>query len=117
MDLARLDQQMKMSRSTDFMEYFNAHRSIQSSGIRLNKPDMRLFPEVQPHHQQPIFEIQTNNAAAPPMHNQDQGKLPVNQMQVYNMMQQPGQAQFNQQEFAARAKLAQANMQGNQMRP
>lgn len=66
MDLARLDNAMKMSRQSDFQDYFNSHRSMQASGLRIGKPDMRLFPEVQ-HGQPPVFDILAGHVHGAPV--------------------------------------------------
>lgn len=43
-DPARLDTAMRLSRSQDFQEYFNSHRSL--APINRIKTDLRLFPEI-----------------------------------------------------------------------
>ena len=53
-DPARLDAAMRLSRSQDFQEYFNSHRSMAPSAVRVaGKTDIRLFPEMPA--QQPVF--------------------------------------------------------------
>ena len=55
-DLGRLDANMRLSRTADFQEYFNSHRSMHSSRMPLAKTNLGLFPEMPA--QQPIFQIQ-----------------------------------------------------------